>query len=183
MELKEAILKRRSVRKFTDYQVTDAEVNEMLEAARWAPSWANTQVWEFIVVRDRQIIEKIAATFAQNNPAVKCTQAASVVIVGCAKKGVSGAHDGKNLTIFSEWFMFDLGLAVQNLCLRAHDMGLGTVIVSFLDHMALKNVLSVPEGYEAITVIPLGKPAVPDKQGQPRRAVADFTHRDVFGKK
>ncbi|HPV42751.1 MAG TPA: nitroreductase family protein, partial [Spirochaetota bacterium] len=49
MELKEAILKRRSIRKFTDYQVTDAEIDELLEAARWAPSWANTQVWEFVV--------------------------------------------------------------------------------------------------------------------------------------
>ncbi len=183
MELKEAILKRRSVRKFTDYQVSNEEVSELLEAARWAPSWANTQVWEFVVVRDRQIIENIAATLVQNNPAVKCTQSASVVIVGCAKRGVSGAHDGKNLTIFSEWFMFDLALAVQNLCLCAHDMGLGTVIVSLLDHEALKRVLSVPEGYEAITVIPVGKPAVSDKQGPPRRALADFTHRDVFGKK
>ncbi len=183
MELKEAILKRRSVRKFTDYLVADAEINEILEAARWAPSWANTQVWEFIIVRDRQVIEKIAGTFVKNNPATKCAQSASVVIVGCAKRGVSGAHDGKNLTIFSEWFMFDLALAVQNLCLRAHDIGLGTVIVSLLDHQALKDILSVPEGYEAVTVIPVGKPAVPDKQGPPRKGIADFTYLDVFGKK
>ncbi len=183
MELKEAILKRRSVRKFTDYQVTEAEINELLEAARWAPSWANTQVWEFIVVRDRQVIEKIAATYVQNNPAAKCTLSASAVIVGCARTGVSGAHDGKNLTIFSEWFLFDLALAVQNLCLRAHDIGLGTVIVSLLDHRALKKVLSVPEGYEAVTVIPVGKPAVPDKQGPPRKNIADFSHLDIFGKK
>jgi nitroreductase len=183
MELKEAILKRRSVRKFTDYQVTDAEIQELLEAARWAPSWANTQVWEFIVVRDRQVTEKIAGTYAQNNPATKCTQTASAVIVGCAKTGLSGAHDGKNLTIFSEWFLFDLALAVQNLCLRAHDLGLGTVIVSLLDHQALKKVLSVPEGYEAVTVIPVGKPAVPDKQGPPRKAIADFTYLDRYGKK
>lgn len=183
MELKEAILKRRSVRKFTDYQVTEAEINDLLEAARWAPSWANTQVWELIVVRDRQLMEKIAATYVQNNPAIKCTQSASAIIVGCAKTGVSGAHDGKNLTIFSEWFLFDLGLAVQNLCLRAHDIGLGTVIVSLLDHGALKQVLSVPEGYEAVTVIPVGKPAVPDKQGPPRKGIADFTHLNAFGTK
>lgn len=183
MELKDAILKRRSVRKFTDYQVTDAEIYELLEAARWAPSWANTQVWEFIVVRDRQVMEKIAATYAQNNPATKCTRSASALIVGCAKTGVSGAYDGKNLTIFPEWFLFDLGLAVQNLCLRAHDIGLGTVIVSLLDHRALKQVLSVPDGYEAVTVIPVGKPAVPDRSGPPRKSIADFSHLDVFGKK
>jgi nitroreductase len=183
MELKEAILKRRSIRKFTDYQVTDVEIDELLEAARWAPSWANTQVWEFVVVRDRQVMDKIATTYAPNNPATKCTQSASVLIVGCAKTGVSGAHDGKNLTIFSEWFLFDLALAVQNLCLRAHDIGLGTVIVSLLDHRALKQVLSVPDGYEAVTVIPVGKSAVPDKQGPPRKSMADFTHLNRFGTK
>ncbi len=183
MEVKEAIIKRRSVRKFTDYRVTDDEIAQLLEAARWAPSWANTQVWEFIVVRDPQVMEKIAGTYSQNNPAVKCTQAASAVIVGCAKTGVSGAHDGKNLTIFNEWFLFDLALAVQNICLRAHDLGLGTVIVSLIDHRALKKALSVPEGYEAVTVIPVGKPAVPDRQGPPRKNVADFTHLDCFGEK
>lgn len=183
MEVKEAILKRRSVRKFTDYHVTDAEIQELLEAARWAPSWANTQVWEFIVVRDRQVIEKIAATYAPKNPATKGTLSASVVIVGCAQKGVSGCYEGKNLTIFSEWFLFDLALAVQNICLRAHDMGLGTVIVSLLDHRALATVLSVPEGYEAVTVIPIGRPAVPDRDGPPRRNVADFSHRNGFVKK
>ncbi|MBN2159281.1 MAG: nitroreductase family protein [Spirochaetes bacterium] len=183
MELQEAILKRRSQRKFTDYVVTDAEISELLEAARWAPSWANTQVWEFVVVRDRKVIEQIAATFSQNNPAAKGTQAASVVIVGCAKTGVSGAHDGKNLTIFSEWFLFDLALAVQNICLRAHDLGLGTVIVSLLDHRALKKAVNVPDGFEAVTVIPIGKPAVPDKQAPARRNVSEFAHLDTFGKK
>lgn len=181
MELKEAILKRRSQRKFTDYRVTDEEVHELLEAARWAPSWANTQVWEFIVVRDQEIIQKIAGTFSQNNPGTKCTQAASVVIVGCAKTGVSGAYNGKNMTIFSDWYMFDMGLAVQNLCLRAYDIGLGTVIVCLLDHTALKKLLSVPEGYEAVAVIPVGKPAVPEKQPPPRKNIQDFTHLNSFG--
>lgn len=51
MELREALMTRRSVRKFTDYNVTDEEINIILEAARWAPSWSNTQCWEFIVIR------------------------------------------------------------------------------------------------------------------------------------
>ena len=59
MELMEAITHRRSVRKFTDYYVTDEEIREMLNAARLAQSWANTQVWEFIVVRDRDLIKKV----------------------------------------------------------------------------------------------------------------------------
>lgn len=181
MELQEAILKRRSQRKFTDYRVTDDEIRALLEAARWAPSWANFQVWEFIVVRDRDVIAKVAATYDENNPAVKCTQAASALIVGCAKTGVSGLKGGTQ-TIFSEWFMFDLGLAVQNLCLKAHELGLGTVIVGSLNHNELKKALSVPDGYQAVVVLPLGKPVVPDKQPTPRKEIKDFTHQDAFGR-
>jgi nitroreductase len=181
MELKDAILKRRSVRKFTDYEVTNGEVNELLDAARWAPSWANTQVWEFIVVRDKDIIQKIVSTYTETNPATKCSLAASVLIVGCAKTGISGSKKGTKESSFSEWFMFDLGLAVQNLCLRAHDLGLGTVIVGSLDHASCKQYLSVPDGTEVVVVIPVGKPAVPDKQGPPRKNISDFTHMNIFG--
>ncbi len=181
MELKEAIMKRRSVRKFTDYEITNNEVNELLEAARWAPSWANTQVWEFIVVRDKDVIQKVVSTYTETNPATKCSLAASVLIVGCAKTGISGTKRIPVESSFSEWFMFDLGLAVQNLCLRAHDMGLGTVIVGSFDYALCKKYLSVPDGMEVVVVIPVGKPAVPDKQGPPRKNISDFTHMNVFG--
>lgn len=181
MELKEAILKRRSVRKFTDYEVTNGEIKELLEAARWAPSWANTQVWEFIIVRDKDLIQKLVSTYTENNPATKCSLAASLLIVGCAKTGISGSKKVANEPSFSEWFMFDLGLAVQNLCLRAHDLGLGTVIVGSLDHASCKKHLSVPNGTEVVVVIPVGKPAVPDKQGPPRKNISDFTYVNAFG--
>ena len=58
MELQEAILKRRSVRKFTEDVVTDEQLRQIFETVRWSPSWANTQVWELIVVRDKALIEK-----------------------------------------------------------------------------------------------------------------------------
>ena len=61
MELQEAILKRRSIRKFTEEIVTDEELRQIFEAVRWSPSWANTQTWEFIVVRDKALIEKVPA--------------------------------------------------------------------------------------------------------------------------
>ena len=181
MELKDAIMKRRSVRKFTDYRVTDDEVRELLDAARWAPSWANTQAWEFVVVRDPDLIRGIAGTYTENNPATKCTLASSVVIVACARTGVSGSLKGATETAFTEWFMFDLGLAVQNLCLRAHDLGLGTVIVGSLDHDSCGKLLSVPEGVKAVAAIPVGKPAVPDKAGPPRKALEEIARSERFG--
>jgi nitroreductase len=181
MELTEAIRKRRSVRKFTDYSVTDDEITELLEAARWAPSWANTQVWEFIVVRDKGLIEKVAETYAEKNPAYKCTLAASVLIVACAKTGISGTKGDGEATKFTNWFMFDVGMAVQNISLRAHELGLGTVVVGLMDQDACRKVLSVPEGYEVVVVLPVGQPAVSAKEGPPRKEQKEFVHLNTFG--
>lgn len=181
MELQEAILKRRSIRKFTDYQVKDEEIQEILEAARWAPSWANTQVWEFIVLRDREKIEKISKFYSETNPAIKCTLSASAVIVACAKTGVSGCKNGTSVTKHPNWFMFDMGLAVQNLSLKAHELGLGTVIVGYLDHSKCHQILALPDNIETVAVIPIGKPAIPDKSGPPRKELSQFVHRDHFG--
>ncbi len=181
MELLEAIEKRRSVRKFTDDKVTDEQIREILEAARMAPSWANTQVWEFIVIRERETLERIAETYSEFNPARKCTINASALIMACAKRDVSGFKEGKQTTKYNEWFMFDLGLAVQNLCLRAHELGLGTVIAGLFDHDKCREILSVPEGYEVVVSIPVGVPAVAAKKGPPRKELGEFVHKECFG--
>lgn len=183
MELQEAIRKRRSIRRFTEDFVTDEELRKIFEAVRLAPSWANTQVWEFIVVRDKDMIVNVAATYSPKNPATKCSLAASVLIVACAKTGLSGCYDGKQSTKFDNWFMFDLGLATQTLCLTAHEMGLGTVVVGLMDQDACKKVIGLPNGYEVAAVIPIGRPAVEPKEGPARKALADMVHLNTFGKK
>ena len=181
MELDQAIAGRRRVRKFSDQVVSDEEISALIEAARQAPSWANTQVWEFIAVRDRGLIERVVGTFAEKNPATKGSLGASVLIVACAKTGISGCYEGKDVTSLSNWYMFDLGMAVQNLCLKAHDMGLGTVVVGLMDHRACKKILGVPEDREVVAVIPVGRPADPGKSGPPRKELAEILYRDTFG--
>lgn len=180
MELSEAIRGRRSVRKFTDYAVTDEELTAIMEAAGWAPSWANTQVWEFIVVRDKGLIEQVTRTYVEKNPAIKCSLAASALIVACAKTGVSGCYGGQEMTKFSSWYMFDLGMAVQTLCLKAHELGLGTVIVGFLDHDVCRKLLNVPDGHEIVAVLPIGKPAAQSGSKPPRKELEDFVHLNTF---
>lgn len=181
MELTEAIIKRRSIRKFTDYYVTDEEIRELLEAARWAPSWANTQVWEFVVVRDKGLIERVTSTYSEKNPAKSCSLAATALIIACAKKGISGTKNGTNRTKYSNWFMFDLGMAVQNLCLRAHEMDLGSVVVGLMDHDGCKTILSVPDDYEVVVAVPIGRPVVKVKEPPPRKELTDIVYLNRFG--
>jgi len=181
MELSEAILQRRSVRKFSDYVVTDEEISQLMEAARWAPSWANTQVWEFVIVRDRGLIEQVTGTYVERNPATRCSLTASALIVACAKKGVSGCYGGQDVTKLHSWFMFDLGIAVQNICLKAHELGLGTVVVGFMDHDACSRIIGLPDGYESVAVLPVGRPLSGPKQGPPRKGLKEFVHVNRFG--
>jgi nitroreductase len=181
MELMEAVKNRRSVRRFTEDVVSDSDIREMIDAARWAPSWANTQVWEFIAVRDRGLIEKITATYSETNPARKCSLAATALIVACAKVRVSGCKEGRDVTEFGEWFMFDIGAAVQTLCLRAHELGLGTVIVGYLNHSECGRLLGLPDGMKPVVVIPVGRPAIAGREGPARRVVSEILHNGKFG--
>jgi nitroreductase len=179
MELMEAIKTRRSVRNFEPKDVTDEQVNQILEAVQWSQSWANTQCWEVIVVRNPETKAKLQETLPKTNPAFKAMTEAPVIFVLCGKLQASGYYKGQVTTKFGDWFMFDIGIAAQSLCLRVHDLGLGGVIVGLFDHNKAKEVLGVPEGYELVVMIPVGYPAkVPS--APKRKEISEFTHHEKF---
>ncbi|MGC8720687.1 MAG: nitroreductase family protein [Thermodesulforhabdaceae bacterium] len=179
MELMEAIKTRRSVRNFENKDLSDEQINQLLEAVQWAQSWANTQCWEVIVVRNAETKAKLQETLPKTNPASKAMVEAPVVFVICGKLQAAGYYKGQVTTKFGDWFMFDLGIASQNLCLRAHDLGLGSVIVGLFDHDKAKAILGVPDGYEVVAMIPVGYPAkVPS--APKRKEIAEFTHYEKF---
>lgn len=181
MDLTQAIETRASIREFSESAVSDAEIEAIIAAACQAPSWANTQVWEFVVVRERTLIDAIVKTYSSTNPATKASLNAPALIVMCAKKQVSGYRDGQPLTIFDEWFLFDLGLACENLSLKAHDLGLGTVIVGLFDHLKVNDLLEVPASHTAVAILPIGWPAKPGKIGPAKKSGTSCSHRERFG--
>ncbi len=173
------IKERRSVRKYTDQEITEESLNTILEAVRWSPSWANTQCWEIVVVKDAMIRKLLQETIGPKNPATKAIVAAPLLLALCAKLGTSGYYKDKVATKFGDWFMYDLGLANQTLCLTAQSLGIGTVIVGLFDHNKANEILKVPHGYEVVTLIPMG---YPQKTGRApkRREVSEFLHTDTF---
>ena len=70
-ELMKAIKERRSIRKYEDKMVSDDLLNQVLEAVQWAPSWANTQCWEIIVVKNSELKQQLQETMGKGNPATK----------------------------------------------------------------------------------------------------------------
>ncbi len=179
--LMDIIKTRRSVRKYEDTPVDDDKLNTVLDAVKWAPSWANTQCWEIIVIKDPAIKQKLQDCLPpKGQPASKAVVQAPVLLAVCGKLESSGYYKGQVTTKFGDWFMFDLGIACQNLCLAAHGLGLGTVMVGLFDHDKAKNVLNVPDGYELAVLIPLGYPAK-ETSAPKRREVQEFTHSNTFG--
>jgi nitroreductase len=178
-DLLEIIQGRRSVRNYEDKPVPDDVLNRVLEALRWSPSWANTQCWEVVVVKDLETKQKLQTVLAPTNPATKAMVEAPVILVLCGKLGSSGFYKGQVTTKLGDWFMYDLGIATQSICLTAHSLGLGTVVVGLFDQNKAKEVLGVPEGYELVSMLPLGypekMPAAPK-----RREIGDFAHQEKF---
>ena len=175
----EIIKGRRSIRRFQAKEVPDEDLNTTLEAVRWAPSWANTQCWEVVVVKDPSIKQRLQEILSTANPAKKAMVEAPVVMVLCGRRGVSGCDSGKPKTKLGDWFMYDIGLATQNLCLAAHALNLGTVIIGSFGHDRAKEILGIPDGYDAVALIPLGYPAREAKQSH-RRQLSEFVHYDTF---
>jgi len=182
MEVLEAIKTRRSIRKYKTEPVDDKALETVLEAARWAPSWANTQCWRFIVVRDGSTKNKLADTLSETNPARDAIRSAPVVIVAGAELGRAGYKEGKVTTDKNDWFMFDVALAMQNLALAAHSLGLATVIVGLFDAREAAMILGVPPGYCVVALTPLGHPAE-TKEPRPRKELSEIVFSGTWGAK
>jgi len=187
MEILEAIKKRRSIRKYKAIPVDDESVGVVLEAARWAPSWKNTQCWRFIVVRDDKIKAQLADTLWFNpptlcNPSIGAIREAPVVIVACAELGKAGYRDGEVATDKGDWFMFDVALTMQNLVLTACSLGLGTVHVGGFDAKKAAGILEVPQGFCVVEMTPLGYPDE-EPEAKPRRGLSESVFYDKYGVK
>ncbi len=134
MDFMEIVQQRRSIRRFLDQEIPKDDLNQVLTAVQWSPSWANTQCWEIVVVKDGAVKAALAETVSPKNPAIPAVEKAPVVLALCGKQKASGYYKGVAPTKFGDWFLFDLGIACQSLCLAAQAQGLGTVIVGLFDH-------------------------------------------------
>lgn len=179
MDILSCIKTRRSIRRFTEQEVRDELLDELLEAVRWAPSWHNTQCWEVVVVKDKQNKEALIEQLTPGNPATKGLRQAPVVLVFCARQGVSGYMKGSPLTSKGDWHMFDIGIAGQSFCLAAHARGLGTVHVGAFNHKEVDKILGLPEAVESVEIIPLGYPAHPGVKPN-RKEKSQFIHYEKY---
>ena len=150
MEALEAILRRRSIRKYTDRPVSAEMVTELLRAAMAAPSAGNQQPWEFVVVRDPEVLAAVAGC----SDYAGMVREAQVAMVVCADLDRE-QHRG--------FWVQDCSAAIQNLLIAAEALGLGAVWVGAYPVeervAALRQTLGLPERVVPMSIVSVGHPA------------------------
>lgn len=177
MQIEECIKSRRSVRKYSEKEISNEVLSEIVDLARFSPSWKNTQVVRYHVVKNPDIKEKIAQNcvlgFEFNaKTIVRCKALVIVSVV----TGISGYEkDGSYSTSQEDrWEMFDAGIANQTFCLAAHSKGVGSVILGVFDENKIRQYISLPENERVTNLIALGYPLEPAKSGPPRKEVSEL---------
>lgn len=169
MEALEAILTRRSVRRYTDQPVSDESITGLLKAAMAAPSAQNQQPWEFIVLREHSLLEKLAAA----SPYAGMVAGAQVAVVVCGDISRERSPG---------YWIQDCSAAVQNLLVAAHASGLGAVwlgIYPRADRVArLRDLFALPEHIIPLAAISIGYPA--ETPGPAERFDPDRIHFDKW---
>jgi len=186
MDLLKVIHERRSIRKYRKDAVPEEIIIEILEAARRSPSWANTQVWRFIVVKDQAIKERLAAEIfpGGSNPARQAIIDAPVLICVAAKRELAGFYKGQVTTDKGDWFMFDAGIAMEHIVLAAWNFGLGTVHVGLFDAKKAEEILKIPDGFSITAMTPLGYfDETPGEAPRftPRKPLKEIAYLNTFG--
>lgn len=156
MELTNAINGRRSIRKYAPCVVKREEIEEIVRAGQMAPSWKNSQTARFYVALSEDAKLKVRQGLASFN--FERTENAGAFIVTTVLHGVSGyMADGSSTHLGNGFECFDNGLAVQNMLLKAYELGYGTLIMGLYKEDKIKDIFDIPKNENVVAVIALGK--------------------------
>lgn len=156
MELKDVMERRRSIRKYQVKAVKDEDIKAIIESAILAPSWKNSQVTRYYVVKSHQMLTKVKEALPEFN--AENVKDAPVLIVSSIVLNRSGFERNglASNELGNAWGYYDCGLHNMNLLLKATELGLSTLIMGIRDAESLKELLEVPDSESIVSVIALG---------------------------
>lgn len=153
MDVFEAVLGRRSVRRFERKPLKDGQLEKLVEAARWAPSAGNMQPWRFVVVTDDETKRQLAAdSYGQ----MFVAEAPLVIGVLVLPEESALRYGDRGRRLYS---IQDTAAAVQNILLTAYEMGLGSCWVGAFDDGAVAKTLECGPEEIPVALVPVGWPA------------------------
>lgn len=196
---------RRSIRAYKPDSIPDEYIQKIIEAARWAPSGGNSQSWEFIVIKGKDLKDRIASLFMESMKSLREAElsrekdmrmpaleiempepgfkSASVFILLC---GDSRLNEAFPLTVYQNWGheVFTSNLASAFLCMQlaAKSLGLGSQWVSatgkFMEN-DLKELLNIPKEFKIYDMMAVGYPAYQLGPRSPRE-INEMTHYEQY---
>lgn len=150
MDMMEAILTRRSIRRYTNQPVPDELVEKLLRAAMAAPSAGNQQPWHFVVIRDHKILDKVPEFHPHSGMLLE----APLAILVCGDPTVE-KYEGR--------WPLDCSVAAENLLLAAHASGLGAVWLAIYPveerMQGMRELCGIPEHIIPLCLVSMGYPA------------------------
>jgi nitroreductase len=162
MDVKTAIQKRRSIRKYKDKEIPKELLMEILEAARQAPSGANRQPWQLVVVTD-PVKRKALVPICKDQK-----------FVGECSAFIAGIDDPSQ-----KWARVDIAIAMEHIALMAVEKGLGTCWIGAFGQEKLKVALGVPAGMVVTAGMVLGYPdEAPEAHS--RKSMNELVHWETF---
>jgi len=189
------IKSRRSFRSFKSDRVSDDAINQIIEACRWAPSSANSQPWDIVVVKNSKTKELIQESVKKAITKIKELRdfpflrtftgdymlEAPVQLVICGDtrfQNVSMMNKvDEDVKRFALWG--SVGMAIQNMLLMIHELGLGSLVFTDFYPSEVKKILEIPDPLKVICILPVGYPNE-TKIPPYRRKKEEFTHWEKF---
>jgi len=149
MEIIEGIITRRSIRKYTDKKISNDQVQMLIKAGMHSPSARNQQPWHFLVLDNRDLMNKIAEV----HPYAKMLTEAQLAIIVCGDE---------SLELSAGYWVVDCSAATQNILLAAHGMGLGAVWLGLHPReerkQAIRELFKLPKHIQPLSLISIGYP-------------------------
>ncbi|MBO0452746.1 MULTISPECIES: nitroreductase family protein [Enterococcus] len=186
MEALEVMKKHRTYRNFDEnYQLSDGELKKILQASRQAPSWMNGQMYSIIVIKDREIREKLVS-LNPGNPHMLHSSVFLVFVADLRRTQKIAEHYGVDYPI-SEGTdplitaVTDAALALENAVIATEALGLGSVVVGSIrkDIVEVSKLLNLPEQVLPIAGLSIGKPTV-EMRVKPRLPEMAVIHYDTY---
>ncbi len=176
MDAVECIKTRRSVRRYTEEDISREKLEEIIDIARMAPTWKNSQTVRYVIVKDRNVISRIQdeCLLGFEHNAKTMSQCNALVILTQINGRCGYEKDGSFSTSKEDrWEMFDAGIAAQTFCLAAHDKGIGSCIMGIFDDKKVADAINLPEGQSVAALITIGK-AKFEPDPTPRKEAKDL---------
>ena len=166
MEFQKLIEKRRSVRKYSaGHTIPKEDILEMIRAAQEAPSWKNSQTGRYYCLLSEEMTQQFRTDCLPSGNALKSENAALIVTTFVHNRSGFKQDGTADNELENGWGCYDLGL--QNVVLKAEELGYGTLIIGIRDAQKIREVLSVPEEETIVSVIAVGIPA--EEPNRPKR--------------